>query len=50
MRDRIPQWAKATWVDIALVAFIGLNLLAMRLFAEWQTVPFLVIWVSLTAI
>jgi signal transduction histidine kinase len=32
------------------VAFIGLNLLAMRLFAEWETVPFLVIWVSLAAI
>jgi signal transduction histidine kinase len=37
-------------VDIALVAFIGLNLLAMRLFTEWETVPFLVIWVSLAAI
>jgi signal transduction histidine kinase len=50
MRDRIHQWARATWVDIALVVFIGLNLLAMRLFGQWQTVPFLVIWVSLAAI
>jgi signal transduction histidine kinase len=30
--------------------FIGLNLLAMRLLPGWQTVPFLVIWVTLTAI
>lgn len=50
MRDRIPRWVRASWVDIALVVFIGLNLLAMRLFAEWQTVPFLVIWVSLAAL
>lgn len=50
MRDRILHWARAYWVDIAWVIFIGLNLLAMRLFAQWQTVPFLVIWISLTAI
>jgi signal transduction histidine kinase len=50
MGDRIIHWTKASWVDIAWVAFILLNLLAMRLFAEWQTVPFLVIWISLTAL
>jgi signal transduction histidine kinase len=50
MRDRIFHWAKASWVDIAWVAFILLNLLAMRLFAQWQTVPFLIIWISLTAL
>jgi signal transduction histidine kinase len=49
-RDRIVHLARASWVDIAWVAFIGLNLLAMRVFPAWQTVPFLVIWVSLTAI
>jgi two-component system, OmpR family, sensor kinase len=32
------------------VAFILVNLLAMRLFAAWQTVPFLIIWVSATVI
>jgi signal transduction histidine kinase len=36
-------------VDIAWVVFIGLNLLAMRLIPAWQTVPFLIIWVTLTA-
>jgi signal transduction histidine kinase len=36
--------------DIAWAAFVGLNLVAMRLFPEWQTVPFLAIWVSLTVI
>lgn len=49
-RDRILHFARAAWVDIAWVAFILLNLLAMRLFPAWQTVPFLIIWVSLTVI
>jgi signal transduction histidine kinase len=48
--DRVRQFARAHWVDIAWVAFIGLNLIAMRLIPAWQTVPFLVIWVSLTTI
>jgi signal transduction histidine kinase len=48
--DRVLQLARASWVDIAWVVFIGLNLLAMRLIPAWQTVPFLIIWVSLTAI
>ena len=37
-------------MDIAWVMFVGVNLAAMRLLPEWQTVPFLAIWVSLTAI
>jgi len=37
-------------VDIAWVGFAGANLAAMRLLPDWQTVPFLAIWVSLTAI
>jgi signal transduction histidine kinase len=48
--DRLIRVARTSWVDIAWVAFIGLNLLAMRLLPGWQTVPFLIIWVSLTAI
>ena len=36
--------------DIAWAVFVGLNLAAMRLLPEWQTVPFLAIWVSLTVI
>jgi signal transduction histidine kinase len=48
--DRFRQLARAYWVDIAWVVFIGLNLLAMQLFLAWQTVPFLIIWVSLTGI
>jgi signal transduction histidine kinase len=50
-------WAKGalrsfrpSWVDIAWVVFVGLNLAAMRLLPAYQTVPFLLIWVSLTAI
>src|ERR1022692_2505622 len=48
--DRFRQLARAYWVDIAWVVFIGLNVLAMQLFLAWQTVPFLIIWVSLTGI
>jgi two-component system OmpR family sensor kinase len=48
--DRIRQFARAYWVDLAWVVFIGLNLLAMRLIPAWQTIPFLIIWVSLTTI
>src|SRR5215472_14066456 len=48
--SRILRWARASRVDIAWVIFVILNLLAMRLFTQWQTVPFLIIWVSLTAL
>jgi signal transduction histidine kinase len=48
--NRILSLTRSSWVDIAWVVFIGLNLLAMRVFPAWQTVPFLIIWVSLTAI
>lgn len=47
--SQILRKARAAWVDIAWVIFIGLNLLAMRIIPEWQTVPFLIIWVTLTA-
>ncbi len=48
--NRIRSLALSSWVDVAWVVFIGLNLLAMRVLPAWQTVPFLIIWVSLTAI
>src|SRR6266516_1070738 len=44
------RWPRMSWVDVAWVVFVGLNLAAMRLLTAWQTVPFLFIWVSLTAI
>jgi signal transduction histidine kinase len=43
-------WSRSSWVDIAWVAFVAINLAAMRLLPAWQTVPFLAIWVSLTVI
>jgi signal transduction histidine kinase len=46
----VPGWCRASRMDIAWVVFVGLNLAAMRLLPNWQTVPFLAIWVSLTAI
>ncbi len=48
--ERVLHFARSYWVDIAWVGFIGLNLIAMRLIPAWQTVPFLIIWVSLTTI
>ncbi|MEA2507109.1 MAG: two-component system, OmpR family, sensor kinase [Actinomycetota bacterium] len=47
---RALRLLRRDWVDIAWVVFVGLNLIAMQLLPHWQTVPFLVIWVSLTAI
>jgi signal transduction histidine kinase len=44
------RWGRASWVDIAWVVFVALNLAAMRLLPAWQTIPFLAIWVSLTVI
>jgi signal transduction histidine kinase len=49
-RERVVRRALLSWVDIAWVVFVGLNLVAMRLLPSWQTVPFLAIWVSLNAI
>jgi signal transduction histidine kinase len=47
---RLLRSVLASWVDIAWVLFAGLNLLAMQISPPWQTVPFLIIWVSLTAL
>jgi signal transduction histidine kinase len=49
-RDRLLRSVRASWVDIGWVLFVGLNLLAMQISPPWQTVPFLIIWVSLTAL
>lgn len=49
-RARVVRWCRTSWVDITWVAFVGLNLVAMRFLPSWQTVPFLAIWVSLNAI
>jgi len=48
--NRAYRFVRAYRLDIAWVVFLGLNLLAMRLIPAWQTVPFLIIWISLTAI
>jgi signal transduction histidine kinase len=47
---KVRKFVRAYWVDIAWAIFIVLNLIAMRLSPAWQTVPFLVIWTSLTTI
>jgi signal transduction histidine kinase len=49
-RGRAARWCRSYRLDIAWVAFVGINLAAMRLLPDWGTVPFLAIWVSLTAI
>jgi len=48
--DRVVRWVRSSWIDIAWVLFVGVNLVAMQVSPPWQTVPFLVIWVSLTAL
>lgn len=48
--DRVRHFARAYRVDIAWVGFIALNLIAMQLIPAWQTIPFLIIWISLTAL
>jgi signal transduction histidine kinase len=53
MRDgrvrRIRQLVKTYRADLAWMLFVGLNLAAMQLIPDWQTVPFLIIWITLTA-
>jgi signal transduction histidine kinase len=48
--SRIRQSARAYRVDIAWALFVLLNLIAMRLSPAWGSVPFLIIWISLTLI
>jgi signal transduction histidine kinase len=45
-----PRWTWLSWWDLAWVGFVALNLTAMQVMDTWQTVPFLVMWVSLTVI
>jgi signal transduction histidine kinase len=48
--SRIRQSARVYWVDIAWAIFVLMNLIAMRLIPAWGSVPFLIIWISLTLI
>jgi|1186.fasta_scaffold70198_2 two-component system OmpR family sensor kinase len=38
----------ARWPDLAWAAFAAINIVAMVLWQDWQTVPFHFVWVSLT--
>jgi signal transduction histidine kinase len=49
-RTGARRFARAYWQDIAWAAFVGLNLIAMRLIPAWGSVPFLIIWLSLAMI
>src|SRR3984885_3399263 len=49
-QSRAARWGRAYRLDIIWVVFVGINLAAMRLLPDGGTVPFLAIWVSLTAI
>ncbi len=48
--SRIRQSARLYWVDIAWAIFVLVNLILMRLSPAWGSVPFLIIWISLTLI
>ena len=37
-------------LEIAFVVFVGINLVAMELWPRWETIPFHLIWTSLTLI
>jgi len=51
MRIDAAQWpARERWIDVAWVLFSIANLAAMLLVADWETVPFHFIWVSLTVL
>jgi signal transduction histidine kinase len=47
---RIRQFARTYWQDIAWATFVVLNLIAMRLIPAWGSVPFLIIWITLTTV
>jgi signal transduction histidine kinase len=49
-RKRLLRWARSSWIDIAWVVFVGINLAGMQAMGNWSTIPFLVIWVSLTIV
>ncbi len=46
--DRLEWPNRERWIDVAWVLFSIANLAAMVRFADWETVPFHFIWVSLT--
>jgi signal transduction histidine kinase len=48
--SRVRRFVRAHLVDIAWMIFIALNLVAMRFIPAWQTIPFLIIWLSLTTL
>ena len=47
--DHVPaaRGARWAWPDVTWAVFAGLNLAAMQLLPAWQTIPFLIVWVSL---
>jgi signal transduction histidine kinase len=49
-QSRVFRLARTYRADLAWVAFVLLNLLAMQLSPAWGTVPFLIIWISLTSV
>jgi signal transduction histidine kinase len=44
--DQWPFWP--VWLDLAWVGFSLLNLAAILIFQRWQTIPFHLIWISVT--
>jgi signal transduction histidine kinase len=48
--NRVRRWARSSWIDIVWAGFVLVNLAAMHAMKAWSTIPFLVIWVSLTVV
>jgi signal transduction histidine kinase len=48
--NRVRRWARSSWIDLVWAVFVLVNLAAMHAMKAWSTIPFLVIWVSLTVV
>jgi signal transduction histidine kinase len=44
----VTGWLRARYIEVLWVAFAALNLAAMLMTPDWETIPFHFIWVSLT--
>jgi signal transduction histidine kinase len=44
----VTDWLRARYVEVLWVVFAAINLVAMLLTPDWETIPFHFIWVSLT--
>lgn len=44
----MPSWARKHWLEVAWVAWAGVNLAITLILSDYETVPFHFVWISLT--